>query len=117
LGNRVEAWIRDALFDAGFRKIAKTSLKMSSPPNSHLFILEYASDSESEKSKIIRAKLIQKDGIEYDLITVGGGTYGLQKRQFAYWVLNGFPTLDPKESSLKVYLPETAPTELPLPTN
>ncbi|MEK7683963.1 MAG: hypothetical protein AAB466_00925 [Verrucomicrobiota bacterium] len=52
--------------------------------------------------------------MQYDLISVGSGTYGIQKRQFAYWVLNGVERLHPQEWQLKVYLPKDVPTLLPL---
>jgi hypothetical protein len=40
LGSKAEAWARDLLFDIGFRKVRRMSLKMTSPPNSHQFVLE-----------------------------------------------------------------------------
>jgi hypothetical protein len=113
-GSKSEAWVRDVLFDIGFRKLRRTSLKMTSPPNSHLFVLEYAGDIGEVKPNYIQAELIQPDGTNYRLIPVGGGGYGIQKRQFACWVLNGVTHLDRQQCQLKVYLPEDAPTLLPL---
>ena len=39
-GSKPEAWVRDVLFNVGFRKVQRTSFTMTSPPNSHLFVLE-----------------------------------------------------------------------------
>ena len=95
LGSRVEAWIRDTLFDLGLRRVTRTSLKMSSPPNSHVFVLEYSGDTGDMQPNLIRAELVRNNGMQYDLISVGSGPYGIQKRQFAYWVLNGVERLHP----------------------
>jgi hypothetical protein len=67
------------------------------------------------KQHSIQAKVLQPDGTEYPLITIGGNSYGFQKRQFAYWVLNGVPHLDLQGLKLKVFLPEENPAILPLP--
>ena len=114
-GSKPEAWVRDVLFTIGFRKVTRTSFKMTSPPNSHLFILEYAGEIGDVKPNYVRAEVVQPDGTSYRLIPVGGDRYGIQKRQFAYWVLNGVPVIDRQQCRLKVYLPEDAPTLLPLP--
>ena len=114
-GSRPEAWVRDGLFNIGFRKVQRTSFKMSSPPNSHLFILEYEGDIGNVKANYIQAELVQPDGRKYPLLTIGGNRYGIEKRHFAYWVLNGVPHLDRERTQLKVHLPEDAPTLLPLP--
>jgi hypothetical protein len=114
-GSEPEAWVREVLFDVGFRKVQRTSFKMTSPPNSHLFILLCSGDIGEAKANYIKAELVQPDGTKYRLIPVGGDRYGIQKRQFAYWVLSGVAHLDRQQSQLKVYLPEDAPTLLPLP--
>ena len=114
-GSRAEAVLRDILFDVGFRRVQRTSFRMTSQPNSHLFILEYVGDIGDVKPNLIQAELVQSDGTKYRLTSVGGNRYGVQKRQFAYWVLNGVSHLDRHQSQLRVYLPEDAPTLLPLP--
>lgn len=114
--SKLEAWVRDGLFKIGFRKVARTSFWMSSPPDSHFVVLEYSGDVDDVKPNLIRGELIQPNGTNYQLLAVGGGTHGLRNRQFAYWVLNGVARLDRQQCQLKVYLPEDSPTILPLST-
>jgi hypothetical protein len=113
-GSRPEAWLRDLLVKVGFRNVQRTSFWMKSPPNSHFFILEYMGDIGKEEPNQVPAELIEKSGIIHPLIPVGGNRYGFQKRQFAYWVLNGVPEMDREGCQLKVYLPPEKPAILPV---
>jgi hypothetical protein len=114
-GGRFEARVRDALFAAGIRRIQRTSFKMTSPPDSHVFVLEYSANLGQLKPNVIKAELVADTGRTYDLVTIGGGEYGISKRQFAYWVLNGVTNINLEECRLKVFLPPDIPSLLPTP--
>jgi hypothetical protein len=113
LGSSMENSVRQLLWNCGFRQVQRMNLKMKSPPDSHVFVLEYDGDPGDQWSHEIRAELVT-DTKTYPLIQVGGGLYGLQDRQFAYWVLKGVTNVMMAQGHIKIYLPQNAPTALPL---